>query len=1037
MNITQIALDNNRVTIVILLIILLYGLMSYNQLSRDSMPPYTIRVCNVITRFPGASPERVEELITDKIEKVAQELPELKSVTSESRTGLSVVTVEVTPDIQEQDLQAIWDKLRRKIEDIKDDLPDGSQEPNVDDDGLGVVYGIMLGIEGDGFSFFELKNYAEDIRDDLIKLDDASRVEISGIQEEQIYVEFDNARLADVGLTSAQLQNIISATNIVFPGGEVSLEDKRIVLEPTGNFEDIEDLEKTLIPVGQNGETVELGDITRIIRDYKNPPDNLVRINGSPSLAISIALKEGANLIRLGEIIDQKLIEYNQELPIGVQLIRTAKQDYYVNNKISDFLNNVIQAIVIVLAVMLVFLGLRTGLVVASLIPMTMVMTLMLMNLFNIGLNQVTLAALIMALGMLVDNAIVVSESIIVKMEEGKSARISAIESSKELAIPLLISSLTTSAAFLAFFLAEDVMGEIVGPIFSVITIALLSSWILSMGMITMLGVIFFHSQVKTSDTDTDTSTSTIFDRLSVYYERLLVRVLARPIIFLITIVIIFFGSLMLFPQLPFIFMPDSDRNLVTLDMNLPLGTKIERTNEVVNEIEQYLQTELQTNESRSEGVEDWAAFISKGPFSYDLGYRQGEANSGYAHMLLNTSSYEANQFVVDKLNTYCYQKFPDAEFSIGALSSGGGGGPDVEIRISGESPAELFRISEQIKQRMNDIPFTQNIKDNWGPKIKKFIIDIDQDKANRAGLTNQDIAISLRTSLSGYNSGSFRDGEENIPIMMRSQGSQDIDVNQLKGINIFAQNTGRNVPLVQVANINTQWQFAKILRRNLFRTITVSCDAQAGYTASEITNLLLPNIEKDATNWKGGYTYELGGESENSGDAMGAVIEQLPLAAFIILLLLITQFNSIRKTAIVISTIPLGLIGVILGLLIFQSYFGFFAFLGMISLAGIVINNAIVLIDRIKIEEDENQRNPYDAIVEAAKQRFRPILLTTFTTSLGLLPLYLGGGLMWEPMAVAIMIGLLFATVITLLFVPVLYKMLFRIKEEERNDMQ
>lgn len=1024
MNLTKIAIDNNRVTILILLVIFVMGLSAYNQLSRDAMPPFTIRVCSVITEFRGASPERVEALITDKIEKLAQELPELKDVTSESRTGLSIVNIEVTPDIKKKDLQPIWDRLRRKIEGIQEELPDGVM-PRVEDDGLGVVYGIMLGLEGDGYSYYELKEFAKDIRDDLVKLPDASEVEIVGTQEEQIYVEFENARLAEIGLTAGQLQSIIASTNIVFPGGQVSLENERIVLEPTGNYESVEDLKKTLIPLGQSGTSVELGDIAQITRAYKTPTDNIVRINGNSGLAISIALKDGANLIRLGEIIDSKVAAYNSTLPIGIQLSRTAAQDYFVEKKVADFIENVMQSVGIVLAVMLLFLGFRTGLVVASLIPMALVMGLLLMNVFDIGLNQVSLAALIMALGMLVDNAIVVSESMMVKMEEGDSPLKAAIDSSTELMIPLLVSSLTTSAAFLAFFLAEDTMGEIMGPLFSVITLVLLSSWILAMTMITMLGVSF----IKVTQKDPNAAPKfSIFDSLAVYYKKILAWAMERPTQFLLGIIALFIASLLLFPRLPFIFFPDSDRNLVTLDLNLPLGTKIERTAAVVNELETFIAQELKTNENRPDGIVDWTAFIGKGPESYDLGYQPGEANSGYAHLLLNTSSFEMNDKVVAILDKFCFETFPDADVVIGPLAGGGGGGADVAVRISGNSPDELYRIGESIKQKMNAINGTKNIKDDWGPKIKKFVIDIDQDKANRAGVSNQDIATSLRTSVSGFKSGSFRDGEDNIPIMMRNEGSQELDVRALGGVNIFAQSSGKNVPLIQVANIIPDWQYAKIKRRNLYRTMTVSCDAASGFTASDITNILSPALTEISANWKPGYAFTLGGESEQSGDAMGAVGAKLPLAGFIILLLLIAQFNSFRKTFIVLSTIPLGLIGVIIGLYAFDSYFGFMAFLGVISLAGIVINNAIVLIDRIKIEIEDFGRTPYEGIIAAAQQRFRPILLTTFTTTLGLIPLYLGGGLMWEPMAIGIMIGLLFATVITLLFVPVLYKVLFRV---------
>ncbi|MBT8218921.1 MAG: efflux RND transporter permease subunit [Bacteroidia bacterium] len=1023
MNLTKLALENTRVTTMILVVILALGITSYGNLSRNSMPPYTIRIATVVTQFPGASPERVEQLITKRIEEVAQELPELDDVTSESRTGLSIVTVSLRADVSKNNLQPVWDRLRRKVQAIEKDLPDGSRLPKINDDGFGTVYGIILGLQGDGFTNADLKEYAEDIRDDIVKMDDAAEVELKGILEEQIYVEFDNARLAEIGLSSGMLQNFIAATNIVFSGGQVSLEDERIALEPSGNFESIDDLKKTILTL-PNGSIIELGSIAAITRSYKSPADKLVRINGEPGISIAVALKEGANLIRLGELLDEKVISYNSQLPLGVSLNRMAAQDLYVDKKVTDFLSNVYQSVGIVLVVMLIFLGLRTGMVVASLIPMAMVMTLWLMNLVNVGINQVSLAALIMALGLLVDNAIVVSESIMVKMQEGMTPNAAAISACGELSIPLLVSSLTTSAAFLAFFLAENTMGEMMGPLFVVISLALLSSWILAMTLIPFLGARFIRVDKKSENPEK----KDIFEKLNDYYNDILKVALNKPWISMGIIVALFIGSLALFGKIPFIFFPDSDRNLVTLDMNLPLGTKIERTSAVVRQIDNFIESDLRVNNDRSRGIVDWSSFIGEGPSSYDLGYQPGEANSGYAHLLLNTSSFEDNNFVIQKLDEYCFDNFPNARFTIGPLAGGGGGGSDVAIRLTGDSPLELYRIAERIKQKMNATSGTKNISDNWGVKIKKLVVDINRNQADRAGLSNQDIALSLQTTLDGRKAGSFRDGDDNVPIIMRNQGSENLDARDLDGINIIAQTSGRSVPLVQVADVETDWQYPKILRRNLYRNMNVNCDAEDGYTASELTAEIIPWLNEESKTWKEGYSYSMGGESEQSSEAMGAVGEKLPLAGFIILLLLVLQFNSFRKTMIVLSTIPLGIIGVILGLLMFRSFFGFMAFLGLISLAGIVINNAIVLIDRIKIELEEFNRQPYDALVSAARQRFRPILLTTFTTTLGLIPLYLGGGEMWEPMAIAIMIGLLFATVITLLFVPVLYKLFFRI---------
>lgn len=1006
----------------LLLMVFVIGLAGYNSLPRDSMPPFTIRVATIVTNFPGASPDRVESLITDKVEEVAQEIAEVDFISSESRTGLSIVSVSLKDDVAPDNLQAIWDRLRRKINGIKNDLPSGIKGPNLNDDDVGVVYGIIVGLESDGFSYAELKEYAEELRDALIKLQDAAKVEIGGIIEEQIFVDFDNAKLANLGLSSSQLQNIIGATNIIIPAGEVNYGNERIILEPSGNLEELESLQRLLINVG-NGETVFLGDITDVYRDYISPRESIVSVNGNEALSLYISLKDGANIIKLGEDVDALLADYNAGLPVGINAMRIASQDFDVDKNISDFVNNVLQSVLIVLLVMLAFLGLRTGLVVASLIPSATILTLLLMNVFGVGLNQVSLAGLIMALGMLVDNAIVVAESIMVKMERGEKPLDAAISSSKELIVPLLISSLTTSAAFLAFFLAESEMGEIMGPLFSVITMALLSSWLMALTVVPMFAVAFFKVSKRAKE-----NKPSMFDRMAVYYSRLLEVYLRRPLMLIGLIVLLFFTSIFGFTFLPFVFMPDSERNLVTLDMNYPLGTNIETTEEAVKNIERFITDSLLVGENKARGILDWSAYIGEGPNMYDLGYSPGEPNSGYAHMLLNTSSGDDNLMVINKLERFVFSAIPEAEFTIKRLTSGGGAAVPIQVRISGEDPVELFKIVENIKQKLYTIPGTKNVDDNWGPKIKKFYVDIDASRLSRAGVSNQDVAVSLNTLLSGQEVGQFREDVNTIPIIMREEGSKNITYDEMETLSIFSQSTGQNVPLAQVATVIPEWQFAKVLRRDLTRTVTVESDLLDGYTAGDVTGILRPWLEDEAKSWKDKYAFEFGGESETSSEAMQAVIDKLPLSFFIILLLLIIQFNSIRKTALVLITIPLGFIGIVAGLLITGTNFSFTGFLGLISLAGIVINNAIVLIDRINIERDENGKDPYNAIVAAGFERFRPILLTTFTTSLGLIPLWLGGGLMWKPMAIGIIFGLFFATVITLLFVPALYKLLFRV---------
>ncbi len=1032
MNLTEFSINRNRVVLSILAVVMVMGMLFYASLSRDSMPPYTIRVASIVSSFPGASPERVEELVSDKIEKVAQELPELKVVKSTSRTGLSVVQVELKMEVKPEELQPVWDRLRRKLSTIQG-LP-SNVSPQLQDDGIGEVFGIAVGLISDGYDYTEMKDYADDLRDDLIKLEDAAKVELNGAQEERVFVEFENTKLKTYGLTSSRLKNIIGSTNILSSGGTINVEAERIILEPTGNFNDLKSIQEMLIPVGENGQVIALEDITTVKKGYINPPKQKVRINGMDAISLHVSLKEGANIIKLGEEIDVLLGEWQDKLPVGLEVSRLASIDKYIDLKISDFIGNLLQAIAIVLAVMLFFLGLRTGLVIASLIPIVTITTLMVMGLIDVGLNQISLAALIMALGMMVDNAIVVAESVMVKMEAGIPVKKAAIDSCSELFTPLLISTLTTSAAFLAFFMAESVMGDIMGPIFVVITIALLSSWIIALSIITLFCVFFL--KVKPKEAGKVSFLDRLINGLKLKYKNLILLALNWKKSVLVLIVFMFFLSIFGFGLLGFVFFPDSDRNMITVDINLPENTKIENTTSVVLALEDFMQKELKVTEDKPDGIVDWSAYIGEGPSAYDLGYNADEANSNYAHILINTSSFLVNNNMIEKLDAFSFENFPNADIKVGLLGSGGGGTP-VEIEVSGDDPDKLASISEAIKAKLFTISGTKNIKDDWGPKGKKFVIDIDPNKAQTAGITNQDIATSLQTVLDGFQAGEYREGDKSIPIVMKSNQSKQQSLSSLESLNIYAQSSGKSVPLLQVASIIPQWQYSKIKRVDLTRTIKVSSELTTTGNASEVTQAITPWLDEQKEIWGKDYTYELGGDAKSSAENMGAVANYLPLSAFIIVMLLIIQFNSFRKMVMIVCTIPLGVIGMVLGLLLFGVPFGFMAFLGVISLAGIVINNAIVLVDRIEIEESELKRKPQDAIIAACLQRFRPILLATFTTVLGLVPLYLGGGEMWEPMAVTIMIGLLFGTVITLLFIPAFYSVMYKVnyKGYEFND--
>jgi multidrug efflux pump subunit AcrB len=809
----------------------------------------------------------------------------------------------------------------------------------------------------------------------------------------------------------------------------INVENERIILEPSGNFEQIEGIAELLVPVGNSGQVVALGDITDVEKAYINPPTQLTRINGKEAVSLHVSLKEGANIIVMGEEIDLTIDRWMKKLPIGIDLFRISSLDLYIDEKVGDFVTNLIQAIVIVMAVMLFFLGIRTGLIISSLIPIVTITTFMIMGLIDVGINQITLAALIMALGMMVDNGIVVAESIMVKMEKGKDAKTAAIESCTELFIPLLISTLTTSAAFLSFYLAESTMGDIMGPLFVVISIALLSSWIISFSIITLLCVYFL--KIKKKEEVKPKLIDRVIEYLKLQYSKLILWALAWKRLVLSGILGMLVFSFYGFGLLEFLFFPDSDRDMITVDINLPEGTRIEATQATVEAIEAYFKGEMVVNESRNEGIVSWSAFIGEGPSSYDLGYNPDEANSNYAHILVNTSSFEVNNQLIAQLDDFCFNNFPDADIKVSLLSGGGGGTP-VEIMVSGPDPDQLSVIAEDIKGQLFEMKGTKNIKDDWGPKGKKFVVKIDPARAQNAGVTNQDIAISLQTFLDGFKAGEYREDDKSIPIMLRSNQIGQQSLTSLSTITVFAQNSGNSVPLSQVASLDPVWQNTKIKRQNLYRTINITSELTEDGNAAEIISDITPWLDEQKQEWGGDYTYSLGGDAEQTAENMGAVAKYLPLSAFIIVLLLIIQFNSFRKMGMIVMTIPLGIIGMVIGLLIFRVPFGFMAFLGVISLAGIVINNALVLIDRMETEERELKRSPQDAIVGACLQRFRPILLATFTTVLGLIPLYMGGGDIWRPMAVTIMVGLLFGTVITLLFIPSMFSLLYKVDFKE-----
>lgn len=1033
MSITELAIGRSRVTAVALVALFFAGISAFFGMPQQMDPGFIVRTAQVVTIFPGASPERVEQLVTDPIEQAVQSIPELDHVGSTSRTGVSVVAVNIKE--KHKDMRPIWDSMRRKIDATKSSLPEGIVGPNINDE-LGDTFPMLISMTGDGFSAREMADYAKTLRDSLLHVDGVAKVEVIGEQDQRVFVEYSNAQLRQLGVSSETIKRTLGDRNIIMPGGQIDIGPERISLEPSGNFNAVAEIESTLVPLPGGG-SVHLGDITSVRRSYIDPPEGLVTVNGVRGITFAVSMADGDNLVELGKTIKRFFSDAEAHYPHGIDFHQTYFQPLEVEAKVDEFMSNVYQAIAIVLAVMLLTLGLRTGLIVSTLIPGAMIITVLVLSMLGDSLNQMSLAALIIALGLLVDNAIVVSESIMVRMGQGMPARQAAIESCKELQTPLLVSSLTTAAAFLPIYLAESMVGEYTGSLFTVVSITLLVSWVLALTMTPLLCTLFLKVPPKESDPFGGPAYRV--------YRSVLSVVIRGRWISLAVVSAVFAASLQLWQFVPQIFFPSQDSPFFMAQFDLPAGSSIEATMKMSEKLDDFIEEELMANQGdaktqdgqeaqKSGGVLSWTTFIGETPPPFTLGYAPSPSLGGYCELMINSSDVASVKDAMRKLHAFAIREFPDVKTHIRMLSAGPPVDKPVQIRISGPPGKKLFDIVDDVQAQLRSIEGARNVANDWGARVKKLKVSVDEERARRAGLTNSDVADTLQSFLSGKQATLYREGEKSIPVMVRSVAADRRDLEKVRNLSVFSP-VGGSVPLSQVADISLEWDDSAILRRDRYRTVTVEAGVSEGVTAMEVFEKIRPFMQEQQSQWGVGYRWAFGGEIESSVKANESIGVKMPIALMCIVMLLVAQFNSIRKPVIVLSTIVLALIGVVVGLVVMQSSFGFMTLLGVVSLAGIVINNAIVLIDRIQIEIDENGLPVKEAAVAAAQQRVRPILLTTATTVASLIPLYLSGGEMWKPMSVAIMFGLVFSTILTLGCVPLLYTILYRDPVPEDED--
>jgi len=1006
-NLAKWCIENNRTSIALFVIIALGGIMTFINIPKDEDPDFTIRTALVMTQFPGASPQRVEELVTDKLEEKIRELDGLKVVRSQSMTGVSLIEVEFLDAIKE--MGPTWQKLRNKVTDAEPSLPSEATKPVVNDE-FGDVFGMVVSLTGDGFTYRELKDAADEVRDQLLKVDGVGKVERWGTQAERVYVEFTNSRMAAAGVSPFALAQIIDRQNTIQPSGSSQVGSERIVIEPTGEFKGVEDIYSLAIrPPGQKS-SVRLADVTTITRGFADPPSTMARYNGEPGLFLAISMEDGGNITELGERVRTQLVEIEKNLYHGMNMDVVVFQPDYVNTAISDFMINLLESFVFVVIVILVFAGFRTGLIAGSLVPMAMLGCIGLMPFFDVGIQRISIASLIISLGILVDNGVVVSEAILVRLASGEERLKAVAGAVSELWMPLLAASLTTIFAFLPIPLAENATGEFCFSLFVVVTLALACSWGLSMSMVPMMCYYVLKPKIQIP---------TYASRMYRWYRNLLLFCLRNRTVFIAGVLVLCVVAIWGFKYVPKMFFPPNERAQFTIDFWQPYGTDITATTERTAQLEKFL---LADDEVEGVGV-----FVGHGGPRWYLPLNLEQQNSNLATFIVNTKSIESVDGIIKRSRHELETNFPDADYSFKKLMNGPPVGAPLQIRISGPDIKTLYALRDKVVTIVEKEQGIARVWDDWGQWTKKMLVDVDQDKAREAGLSSFDVAVSLQTSMSGLKASNYRDGDTNIPIILRNDEGFRGRLDKIDSINVYSYENGTSVPLSQVATSKLDWQPSDIRRRDQSRTMTVKADVSDGFFALSILGQVRPQIDalmKEA-DWPMGYSVEYGGEFEKSVESQEAINANMPLAMGLLILVLIFQFNSFRRPLIILLTLPPMMVGITAGMISTNSPFGFMPMLGMISLLGIIVNNAIMLIDRIEIQRGRGL-SLANSIVLSSMERARPIIMTATTTIIGMIPLSLQGGEMWRPMANLIMSGLAFATVLTLILCPVLYSVFY-----------
>ena len=1037
-NLSKWALDHPALTRYLMVVLMVLGFAAYFQLGQDEDPPFTFRAMVVRTYWPGATAQQVAEQVTDKIERTLQEVPYADKIRSYSKPGESQIILEIKDYSRPSDVPGVWYAVRKKVGDMRFTLPPGVQGPFFNDE-FGDVYGVIYALEADGFNYAELKGFADDVRQDLLRVKDVAKVELFGAQDEKVYIEISQKRLAQLGLDFNQVLQQLAAQNAVESAGAIQTPLDVVQVRVAGQFQAVEELRAMPIR-GTSGNQFRLGDIAEIKRGYVDPPVVKVRHQGKEVIALGVSMAKGGDIIALGKALKKTFGKIEKNLPAGISLVQVQDQPKAVAGSVSEFVGTLIEAVVIVLAVSFIALGfhkrpepglplwrryfidVRPGLVVGITIPLVLAVTFLAMNYWGIGLHKISLGSLIIALGLLVDDAIIAVEMMVRKMEEGYDKVRAATFAYEITAMPMLTGTLITAVGFLPIGIAKSLTGEYTFAIFAVTVIALVLSWIVSVYFVPYLGTLILkaHPHHATGEGGAAQGPHELFD--SPFYNafRRTVNwcVKFRWTTIGITIFVFALGIVGM-GKVQQQFFPDSSRPEILVDIWFPEGTSFAANEAVSKRVEARFRAE--------EGVTTVSTWLGSGVPRFYLPLDQVFPQTNVSQFIIIPKDLKVRESLRKKLPALLAQEFPEIRGRVKLLPNGPPVPYPVQFRVVGDDPVALRGYAEQVKAAMRASSNTRGVNDNWNESVKVLRLEVDQSKARALGVTSQSIAQASKTILAGTTVGQYRDGDKLIDIVLRQPLDERNAITDI-GNAYLPTASGKSIPLTQIAKPVFGWEPGVLWRENRDYAITVQCDIVEGLQGATVTNELLPKLKEMEAKWQPGYRVEVAGAVEASSKGSDSIIVGVPIMLFLTFTLLMLQLQSFSRAMLVFLTGPLGIAGVAGALLLLGRPFGFVALLGVIALMGMIQRNSVILIDQI--EQDRARGVPaWDAIVESAVRRLRPIVLTALAAVLAMIPL--SRSVFWGPMAVAIMGGLIVATVLTLLALPAMYAAWFRVKRE------